>query len=209
MVFKSDFTTSTPGKVHSRLATLSLVRDHSSFIWSRKHNTLRLDWVETSGTHAPSFQLLLDEAALTSGNGKFIGVDTEADVISGCESHFASAKDFSEWKHGNLITLLRDRAASERVGIVVYDSFDAAHGRKMMSNVRFLLDFAVEQFERLPEFLLVLNVVVQRTSDLTAYKDLLREYVPDADLSEEGGAFFQYEGRKGTKMLLTRVRFGF
>jgi hypothetical protein len=211
MTTASDFTDATPGKEHSRLDTLDLVRQHSRRLWNRKDQCLRLDWVELSGTLAPTLRLLLNSNALRPEAGRFIGVDTERHVIQGCEQHYAAeiTSGMAEWRQGDLNTLLRDRAAFENTGVLVYDSFDGAHGRKMEDLVRHILEFSRDQAERQREFLLVLNLVAQRTTDFTAYTNLIRSFVPDADVSPENGFVTTYKGRKGTKMLLARIRFGF
>tara|TARA_B100000745_G_scaffold97368_2_gene61862 strand:- start:2298 stop:2633 length:336 start_codon:yes stop_codon:yes gene_type:complete len=59
----------------------------------------------------------------------------------------------------SVLGLSRYASLRDRVGVLVYDSHTAMH-RSSLRDIEMALSFAAAQFERLREFLLILNVVV-------------------------------------------------
>jgi len=209
----TDFTSTTlsdqgfEAKDETRLHALKIVR-RSSFLWSRSQQALRCDWMELAGEQAPTLRLLLDREALASP-ARFIGVDTDPEIILGCRNHYGPEAPAS-WHQGPLIPALRRVGAFDRVGVLVYDSFRAVKGKRTIQrDLRALARFAQRQRERLGEFLLVLNVDGSPRYRSNDTYDRYREMLRDAfGIPVEPEALHPYVSRKDT-MVWTALRWGF
>jgi len=209
--FTRDATTKSgqTAKHNTRQKPLHILREHSSNLWSRKHDALRYNWMELAGTKAPTLQMLLEEKALHPElPARFIGVDKSQTVIEGCKEHYEEGTA-ATWVQGHLIPHRRDSAAYQNVGILVYDSFRAVRGTGTLhQDLPVLARFAERQYERLGEFLLVLNVAkrwVDKDEDVAHFKARVADLL---QLDPETVDLHQYTSKK-TPMLWTAIRLGF
>lgn len=207
--FTKAATSNHEAKQDTRQRPLDIVRKHSAHLWSRKHQALRFNWIELPGHHAPTLQMLLDAGAL-QGPGHFGGVDTSSKVLQGCREHYGDDVP-AFWVKGNLITALRSPDAFPDAGVLVYDSFRAAKGAKTIEKeLPVLARYAHRQEQRLGEFLLVLNVAIDRRfvteADQAAYRGLIADTFPGLQVHE--GSFHTYQSKK-TAMLWAAIRLGF
>lgn len=134
--------------------------------------------MELAGRRAPTLQLLLDEKALDpNGTARFIGVDHDAKIIRECEKHYASAP--ATWVNNDIGALLKRRNDHADVGVLVFDSEYEIGKNQLYPPLQVVSRFARWQYERLGEFLLVINVVApeRRASDedVAAYRERLAD----------------------------------
>ena len=196
-------------KQDTRRMPLDIIRERSSFLWSREKQRLRYDWVELAGPQAPTLQIHLDENTLGPG-ASFIGVDTDQKTLRGCLGHYGPDVP-ARWHLGNLITELRSPARWDNVGVVVFDSWRAVRGNRTITpELVVLTEFAHRQQKRLGEFLLVLNVTIppRRFSerDIQAYQRLVAGHFPDLRMHD--GSFIRYTSQRDP-MLWTAICLGF
>ena len=193
-------------KDETRYLPLEIVK-LSTHLWSRSESRLRCDWLELAGPEAPTLQHLLDSGALQAPQ-RFIGVDTEAEVIQGCRESYKGAPAL--WHCGDLIPALRREDAFPDVGVLVFDSHMALKGnRTIRPTLRALSRFAHRQVRKKHEFLLVLNVAGDprwtNDKDLEKYAAMLTE-TTGINVSTE--SFHRYTS-KTTPMYWVALRWGF
>jgi hypothetical protein len=166
---------------------------------------LRVDWLELAGPEAPTAQILIDADALTA-QGRFIGVDNDRDVITRAKRAYKSNPNVVlQHVEGNFLHML-DTDAADRVGVVIFDSWNGAKGREVEEHLDVLFDFAQRQRQALGAFFLGLNVTlrgVERTAGVAAYKrGISKRY--GRKIPEQ--AWTTYQSAKGRQpMLLTRL----
>lgn len=193
-------------KAHTRLSPLDLVREHSSFLWTRTGQHLRHDWMELASHQAPTLQLLMDEGAINVGGGKFVGVDLSQAVIDGCRAHYPKAH--AEWHAGRIESLVSQRGAHPNVGVLIYDSEEGVW-RGRWDALNRVCAYARAQAEALGEFLLVVNVVADPRfsgpKEIGRYLERISEQV-GTEVNE--GSLHRYRSNV-QPMLWTAIRFGF
>lgn len=176
-------------KWHTRRLPLEILKKHSSILWGKKDGALRFDWMELCGPSAPTLEMLLESGSLkpsVSGgrHGRFIGIDMQEIIIKDCKVKYTSVSDFSiEWYHGTLKSAILNYSNENlrnNVGVLVYDSHQSMI-RKDTSNIRMCLNFAQEQYAKIGEFLLILNVVadprwISKPSCKEEYVEFLTSY---------------------------------
>jgi len=202
----SDFTTAGPAKQQTRLDNLAAVQQ-SSILWSRKNKNLHFDWGETAGRLAPTLHLLREHDAL-GPDATFIGFDLpdSQHILDECEDQYGTHD--AKWVAQDLMTALRTHNPFPNMGVLVWDSCDAARGQTVQRHLDTLIPFAQRQESRLGSFLLVINVSLFRVhKGADQYVRGIRRHLPTFDPDT---AFHRYcsEGRQHD-MLLTRLRFGF
>ena len=199
-------------KQNTRLFPLQALQEHSTgILYNHTTNTLKYDWLELSGVQAPTFQMLLDNNALSeTGTAKFIGLDIDPDVISGCIEHYSQPhlRHLQEWHTGNLEALLERKNAFPNVGVLVYDTEDGIW-RGKWDNLQRVTQYALRQYEKLGEFLLVINVVADprfaTSMSIQRYCDKLSE-LTGARVKPD--SLHRYTSKK-SPMLWTMITFGF
>jgi hypothetical protein len=171
-------------KWHTRMLPLELLKNHSSILWGKKYGTLRFDWMELCGPSAPTLEMLLDSGSINSSmsgvrSGRFIGIDMQEIVIKDCKLKYNSVSNSSvEWYHGTLKSAILNHSNENlrnNVGVLVYDSHQSMI-RKDTSNIRMCLNFAQDQYSKIGEFLLILNVVADHrwTSKSSCKEDYVK-----------------------------------
>jgi hypothetical protein len=176
-------------KWHTRRLPLDILKQHSSILWGKRDGALRFDWMELCGPSAPTLEMLMASGSLKPSassckQGRFIGVDKEESVIKECKAKYSNNDDNSfVWHNGTLKSAIlnsSNESIRDNVGVLVYDSHQSI-ARKDISNIKLCLEFSKEQFEKIGEFLLVLNVVadpryISGSSHMQDYADLLSSY---------------------------------
>lgn len=170
-------------KWHTRRLPLEILKQHSSILWGKRDGALRFDWMELCGPSAPTLEMLMESGSIKPSassrkQGRFIGVDMEESVIKDCKSKYANVDNsYTEWYHGTLksaILTSPNENLRNNIGVLIYDSHQSMI-RKDNSNIRMCLEFAKDQYNKIGEFLLVLNVVADnRWISKPSYKE---EYV--------------------------------
>jgi hypothetical protein len=205
-------------KWHTRRLPLDILRQHSSILWGKKDGVLRFDWMELCGPSAPTLEMLLGHNHIKADEsirrrGKFIGVDMEDDVIRGCREKYPNDGSLPiQWHCGTLKSALLtsgNESLRDNVGVLIYDSHQSMV-RKDSSNIKICLDFAKSQYEKIGEFLLVLNVVADprwttTPSSKKNYVELLSSHF-SAEVKVEDLLFYK---SKILPMAWIALRYGF
>ena len=201
-----------PKKHQIRVGTLDLLRDetHPTCLWHNGH--LTHDWVELCGD-APDVTcgLLLKEGAIIPGSGRYIGVNRDPDIIR--RNSQAYAGDTTQWVHADILHLLSDldNPTLHNVGVLVFGAFYSPSNLEQDAILTPVLTFARSQYERLGQFLLVINQAMRGTRSVslaaarTRFAQSIQEYcgidhIPDS-------AFITYRSRNANMRIL-RLSFG-
>lgn len=200
-------------KQKTRLGTLNLLRDpaNASSLWYEGH--LTCDWAEVCGD-APddTCGFLLAEQALTP-RAKFIGMNNSQGIIDRNTAAFASAADRTRWLCGQAEHLLLDlnNPDLKNVGVFVFDGFNSPANTNLANILIPILGFAEEQYHRLGQFLLVINLSLRGNSRLSLdagiqqYEAIIREHCKTGAIPDT--AYTPYTSRKA-RMWLLRLTYG-
>lgn len=111
---------------------------------------LMVDWLELAGVGAPTADLL----APRLGPGHFIGVDLDASVIRDNE---ALGRPHCRWVHADVEHVLRRPALVNNIGALNLDTLMSWAGADLEAMISEVAPFVLRQFDRLGEFLLIVN----------------------------------------------------
>ncbi len=199
----------TPSPKHqTRIDNLAAIRavssPHGSALCA-PNGQLRVDWLELAGPDAPTAKLLIDADALNE-NAKFIGVDNDPKVITAAKKLYRRNPNVDLRRvEGNFVNGL-DTDAYDRVGILIFDSWNGAKGRETDEHLDTLFAFAARQRKRLGGFCLGLNVTLRGVSlgaGVAAYKRKIEMHY-GAPIPETAWQTYKSNARSNP-MLLTRL----
>lgn len=195
-----------PQKHLTRLGNLQAL-SHAQKIRDEDTGLLLTDWLELAGDGAPTLRLLLEQGLLgPASKARYIGVDHDPKVLAHCQGAYPSDAP-AVWENDDLIDKINnDHAAYPNVGVLCFDSYNAARGREIEDILDVLFAFAERRARK--EFLLILNVSLKMVpKGAIWYKDAVSRRLGTV-IPPSGWTEYRSDARKNN-MLLTRIRFGF
>lgn len=142
----------------------------SSFLLRRNH--LTRDWLELAADGAPTYDLL----APRLGPGRFIGVDRERHVIRRLQAAKRPHALFQEGELHNVVHLQPKLVSN--VAVLNFDSFRGWTGNAIVQEVHALTPFVLQQYERIGEFLFIVNAAENRVTAKEAEATRQRAFAP-------------------------------
>lgn len=206
MVWSSDFRDDASKEV-SRDYNVSQVQLMQK-LFNRHTGKLKYDWAELAGVGAPTLGLLRGRGML--GPAKFLGIECDERVyIPLVEEHGESGKhhkffhtELEAWVGGG---------SSREVGVLNFDSQDAAGSDKFAQNLEVMIRFANRQVEEIGAFALIINAGFGRGYSLDTFKGTMREFgitVSDRHLQIPGVLYGGDRKDRNSSRVNYCVRFG-
>jgi hypothetical protein len=152
--------------------------------------------------------MLLENNALQPP-AKCLTFDTNKSIIKECKSFYKPYQSVTRFYHKDLIETIRTNSKLlSNTGVLIYDAYNAARGNSTKRNLSIVTQFALSQKASLGEFLLVINVCLRGVSDLSYYKNLISNLLPNSNLTPK--SFTRYQAKHHINpMLITRIPMGF
>lgn len=202
----ADFSTDVE-KQQSRVLNLAEVM-RCRALYSRRTGKLLRDWAELAGPGAPTLSYLRNKGAL--GPARFWGLENDEDVYRGlCERFGAESRDH-KFVARALELWLRGGRGPRDVGVVNWDTFHLGDGGVFERNLDVVWKFALEQCHRIGNFVLIINVGLDRGRTLEDFRRALakKDHKVTDDFLTRPGVLYRSEGRNSHRINYP-VIFGF
>ena len=127
-----------------------VTQDNSAFLTDDEGNFLH-KWVELVGPGCHTFDQLLKTNRITED--KLVGINLDEQIINESQTKFP----MSNMVHTKWDTFCRTYQGND-IGVIVYDSFNAAHGKDLRYNIDATMSLAMRCKDNIGECLVVINV---------------------------------------------------
>lgn len=188
-------------KQATRERTLRLVQR----TWHWHENALTGDWLELCGDGDETLKMLLAQHALQPGKGRYIGINSDPDVIRRNQNLFAAetTAGLCEWVCSSWADAI---LAYPNTGVLVFDGFNSLNNGHLDQLLLPSLSRAQYLQQQLGQVVLVLNFALRgvKSRDLTPYQHRLEQdlAVPISDRD------FHVYTCKRTPMCMCWIGFG-
>jgi len=150
-------------KQATRQRTIDLIKESDYWVPDPDGGYLNGDWMELCGHHDETLQTLLALNALHPGVSRYIGINSNPEVIQANQEFFKTATEAGQavWIEGTWANVLADLSRFPNTRVVVFDSFNGVINTRIERILQDSKDFTEHLYRRNGTVLLVVNLALR------------------------------------------------